>query len=146
MEPAMQDTFDAAPDPADDAVAVARRFWQLMAGNDFDAVGAVLADDFVLDWPQSRERIRGRARFAAVNREYPAHGIWRFTVRSLFGSADEAVSEVEITDGVQHARALSFFRIEGGLITRMREFWPEDYAAPGNRAQWVEPYEDAADD
>jgi ketosteroid isomerase-like protein len=129
----------------DDAVAVARRFWQLMASNDFDSVGAVLADDFVLDWPQSRERIRGRAHFAAVNREYPAHGLWRFTVRSLFGGAGEAVSEVEITDGVQHARALSFFRVEGGLITRMREFWPEDYAAPENRAQWVEPYEDAAD-
>jgi len=133
----MTGKHDAAPPPS--AVAVVERFWQLMASNDFDSVGVVLSDDFVLDWPQSNERIRGRDNFAGMNRTYPAHGPWQFTVQRLFGNACEVVSDVEVTDGVQHARALSFFTVEAGLITHLREYWPEDYDAPENRAQWVEP-------
>jgi hypothetical protein len=43
---------------ATDAVDVVRRFWQLMASNEFDTVAAVLADDFVLEWPH-RENASG---------------------------------------------------------------------------------------
>ena len=52
------------------AVELVRKFWTLMMSNDFRSVGSVLADDFVLDWPQSNERIRGRDNSAAMNEEY----------------------------------------------------------------------------
>ena len=39
------------------AADVVRRYWHLMASNDFASVGAVLADEFVLEWPPSNERI-----------------------------------------------------------------------------------------
>jgi ketosteroid isomerase-like protein len=120
------------------AVDIAREFWRLMASNDFDSVAAVLAAGFVVEWPQSRERIRGAERFARINREYPSHGAWRFTVRRLFGDANNAVSEVEISDGVQHARAISFFAVADGRIERLVEYWPEAYAAPAGRAHLVE--------
>lgn len=123
---------------ATDAVDVVRRFWQLMASNEFDAVAAVLADDFVLEWPQSRERIRGAQRFARMNAEYPAHGPWRFTVNRIVGGESEAVSDVAVGDGVQSARAVSFFSVADGKITRLVEFWPQPYAAPENRAHLVE--------
>ena len=109
-----------------------------MSSNDFTAVGAVLADDYVLDWPQSNERIRGRERFAAVNAEYPANGPWVFTVHRIVGSETEAVSEVSVSDGVQHAKVISFFTVSQGLITRQVEYWPEPYAAPANRTHLVE--------
>jgi hypothetical protein len=48
------------------AVTVVEEFWRLMATNDFSLVRAVLADEFILDWPQSNERIRGKERFAAM--------------------------------------------------------------------------------
>ena len=121
------------------AVAVARRFWALMASNDFAAVGQVLADDFVLDWPQSGERLRGRDHFARMNAEYPAHGPWTFTIDRLFGDAVQAVSDVRVSDGVQHARALTFFTVGGGRVTRIVEYWPEPYPAPADRAHLVEP-------
>ena len=41
------------------AAAVVREFWRLMATNDFASVASVLAPSFVLEWPQSSERIRG---------------------------------------------------------------------------------------
>jgi ketosteroid isomerase-like protein len=121
------------------AVDVVREFWRLMATNDFRSVGAVLAADFTLDWPQSKERIRGAERFARMNQEYPAHGPWRFHVKRLFGSGDQVVSEVEVTDGTLHARAISFFTVEQGRVHRMVEFWPDPYPAPANRAHLVEP-------
>ncbi len=121
------------------ATETIQEFWRQMATNDFHAVSAVLADDFVLDWPQSNERIRGPARFVQMNQEYPAHGPWRFTIHRLVASATEVVTDVSVTDGVQHARALSFFTVAEGKVTRLEEFWPEPYAAPANRAHLVEP-------
>ncbi|HSM50926.1 MAG TPA: nuclear transport factor 2 family protein [Thermoanaerobaculia bacterium] len=120
------------------AVGVARGFWRLMATNDFHAVGAVLAPEFVLEWPQSRERIRGAERFARMNAEYPAHGPWSFTIHRLVGGESEAVSDVTVTDGVQTARAISFFEVRAGRITRLVEYWPEPYDAPAHRAHLVE--------
>ncbi|WP_395795471.1 nuclear transport factor 2 family protein [Aquimonas sp.] len=120
------------------AAALVREFWRLMATNDFQAVAAVLSDDFVLDWPQSNERIRGAARFCQMNQEYPAHGHWTFTIRRLVGAELEAVSEVSVTDGVQSARAISFFTVAGGKIVRIVEYWPEPYAPQANRAHLVE--------
>ena len=121
------------------AADVVREFWRLMATNDFASVAAVLAPDFVLEWPQSRERIRGPAHFVRMNQEYPAHGRWLFDVHRIVGGESEAVSDVSITDGVQTARALSFFTVAHGQITRIVEFWPEPYAAPAHRSHLVEP-------
>lgn len=123
----------------DDAGKIVTVFWNLMRSNDFDAVGAVLADDYVLEWPQSNERIRGRDNFAAMNKEYPTHGRWQFDINRMVANEREVVTDVSITDGVQAARALSFFTIEGGRISKMVEFWADDYPAPGNRRHLVEP-------
>lgn len=122
-----------------DALEVVRRFWELMATNDFRSVGAVLSEEFVLDWPQSNERIRGAERFIRMNEEYPTHGRWVFTVNRIIGHGSEAVSDVSVTDGTQSARAISFFCVAQGKITRLVEFWPEPYAAPPNRKHLVEP-------
>jgi len=45
----------------------------------------VLADNFVLEWPQSD---------AAMNSEYPAKGRWTFTINRLVGNDEEAVSDI----------------------------------------------------
>jgi len=124
-----------------DAVAVVREFWRLMATNDFASVAAVLADDFVLEWPQSNERIRGAANYARMNAEYPAHGRWSFTIHRIVGGDADAVSDVGVTDGVQQARAITFFRVEGGRIRRIVEFWPEPFEPRADRRHLVEPIE-----
>jgi ketosteroid isomerase-like protein len=123
---------------SDEATEVVQTFWRLMASNDFASVAAVLAPTFVLDWPQTHERIRGAANFVRMNQEYPAHGPWHFQVHRIVGGGQQAVSDVSVTDGVQQARAISFFTVAQGKITHLREFWPEPYAAPTNRAHLVE--------
>lgn len=123
-----------SPTPAE----VTREFWRLMATNDFHSVAAVLSKEFVLEWPQSKERIRGVDRFARMNHEYPAHGRWEFSVNRVVGGESEAVSDVSITDGVQTVRAISFFTVVQGKVIRLVEFWPEPYPAPQNREHLVE--------
>ena len=127
----MAEALSSAPE-------VVCEFWGLMSTNSFASVGALLAESYVLDWPQSNERIRGRANFALVNAEYPENGPWVFTVHRIVGSESEAVSEVNVTDGVQHAKTIAFFTVVAGKITRQVEYWPEPYAAPANRKHLVE--------
>ena len=125
------------------AVEVAREFWRLMGTNDFQSVAPVLAQQFVLEWPQTGERIRGPERFARMNQEYPAHGPWRFTINRLVGGESEAVSDVTVTDRVRNDRAITFFTVAHGKVTRLVEFWPEPSAPATNRAHLTEPMERA---
>ena len=120
------------------AVEILKKFWQQMATNDFHSVGSLLSDDFVLEWPQSGERIRGRDNFIAMNVEYPANGKWQFTVHRIVGTDAEAVSDVSVTDGTQHARVISFVTVKDGKITKNVEFWPDEFPAPANRKHLVE--------
>jgi ketosteroid isomerase-like protein len=123
-------------------VEVVKKYWSLMQSNDFQSVGQVLSDDFVLEWPQSGQRIRGRENFSAMNEEYPAHGRWRFTINRLIGDDVQAVTDVSLTDGVQVARAISFFSIADGKIQKMVEFWPDPFPAEANRKHLVEVMDD----
>jgi ketosteroid isomerase-like protein len=116
-----------------------REFWRLMATNDFSAVTQVLATEFVLEWPQSNERIRGTENFVRMNAEYPAHGPWQFSIQRLVASPSEVVTQVAITDGSQAAVAISFFHVAEGKIVRLVEYWPESYTPPANRAHLTEP-------
>lgn len=120
------------------AIEVVRAFWETMETNDFRAASLFLSDDYVLEWPQSKERLRGRESFVRVNEEYPAHGRWQFTLNQIVGNQNEAVSDVSITDGVVRARAITFSTVHAGKIIRQVEFWPDEYPAPENRRHLVE--------
>ena len=54
---------------------VVRGLWQAFDHLEFDQAHELLHDDFVCEWPQSRERIRGADNYITVNRQYP--GMWR---------------------------------------------------------------------
>ena len=109
-----------------------------MNTNDFGVVGALLADDYRLEWPQSGEVIRGRDNFVAVNENYPANGPWRFTVHTLLADGLQVVSDVSVTDGVVEARVVTFSTVENGLVVKQLEFWPEPFDPPEWRRAWVE--------
>jgi len=113
-------------------------YWAAVHSNDFEAAGALLHDDHLLEWPQSGERIRGRAAFVAVNRNYPASGPWQVEVRRVIAEGQEVATEVGVTDGVIRATAITFFTVVEGRILRQVEYWPDPFAPAAWRAQWVE--------
>jgi len=117
---------------------VVERFWAAMQTNDFKAAGELLHDDYVLEWPQSGERIRGRANFVAVNEHYPAHGSWAFNIHRILAEDDEVVSDVSVTSGSLTGRAITFSTIRDGKIVYQIEFWPDPFEPAAWRARWIE--------
>jgi ketosteroid isomerase-like protein len=114
------------------------QFWAAMQANDWTAAAALFADDYVLHWPQSGERIRGGANFVAVNANYPAAGRWQFTVERVVVEGEQAVTLVVVSDGAVTARAITFTTVRDGRITSQVEYWPDPFDAPAWRAAWVE--------
>ena len=113
-------------------------FWGTMATNDFFAASQILHDNYVLEWPQSGERIRGRDSFAAMNTHYPAEGKWTFKVNQIMAEGNMVVTDVSISDGTRQDRAITFSTIHDGKIWKQVEFWPEPFEAPAWRSLWVE--------
>lgn len=125
-------------DKTEESRQVVLAFWAAMQSNDFKAAGGFLHDEYVLEWPQSGERVRGRANFAVINEAYPAHGRWEFTIHRLLAEGDHVVSDVGVTDGTITARVITFSTVRRGKIWRQTEFWPDPFEPAAWRAGWVE--------
>jgi len=113
-------------------------FWAAMQTNDFKLAGELLHDDYVLEWPQSGERIRGRANFAAINEHYPAHGRWEFRINHIVAEGKQVVTDVGVTDGVITGRVITFSTVRDGKIVYQIEYWPDPFEPQAWRAEWVE--------
>jgi ketosteroid isomerase-like protein len=126
------------PEPT--AAETVRALWDRMEARDWAGIGELLAEDAVVEWPVSGERIVGRANYLAVNAEYPEG--WSIRVLRIVADGDTVVSEVEVphrTMGVH--RVTSLWTVRDGRIVAGREYWTRPAAdpAPGWRARWVEP-------
>ena len=113
------------------------RYWAAMNTNNFRAAAELFHDDYLLEWPQSGERIRGRDNFAAVNENYPAAGRWAFTVGRIIADGQEVASEVTVTDGAVTGRVITFSTVRDGRIIHQTEYWPDRMSRPpGERRGW----------
>lgn len=117
---------------------VVLRFWKTMGSNDFFAASELLHDDFILEWPQSGERIRGRENFARLNTAYPSGGVWTFAVERIIAEGDNVATVITVTDGTRTDRAITFSTVRDERIWRQVEYWPEPFDAPAWRANWIE--------
>ncbi|MFG3161539.1 nuclear transport factor 2 family protein [Streptomyces sp. NPDC048232] len=120
-------------------MAVVQEFWARMQARDWVGLGALLADDLVVEWPVSAERIVGRADFVAVNAEYPEG--WSIHVMRVVadGDGETVVSEVEVpheTMGVH--RVVSLWTVRDSRIITGREYWTEPGSDPS--PQWREAF------
>lgn len=119
---------------------VVEALWQRVEARDWPGVGALVAEDVVVEWPITAERIVGRANFLAVNSEYPEG--WSIRVLRIVADGESVVSEVEVPhEEFGMFRAASFWTVRGGEITGGREYWtsPGTEPIPEWRAGYVEP-------
>jgi ketosteroid isomerase-like protein len=119
---------------------VIAQLWARIEARDWDGVGDLLAEDFVLEWPHDLVRLRGRPQFVEFNRRYPEG--WSIEVLRIVAQGSSVVSEVRVPHpSVGPHYALSFFEVAAGRIASAREYWvAEAYAEPaGERARWFEP-------
>ncbi len=108
-----------------------------MKKGDIEAVYACYADGAVEEWPQSGERVVGRANMDAINKAYP--GMPAITARRVLGSGDLVVAEVtmEYADRGKF-NTVMIFELKDGKIVRETTYWAEPFEAPEWRSQWVE--------
>jgi hypothetical protein len=124
---------------------------------DFDAMAELRHPDYVEDWPQSGERIRGHDNYVRIHERYPG-GLPGVETRRIVGSEDRWAASPSFTP-VRINGAGDTYTVEGLLvyptgervflvaILELREgkiagathYFAEPFEAPGWRAEWVEP-------
>jgi len=115
-----------------------RALWESFEARDFKSAAELLHDDFTCDWPQTRERIRGRNNFIALNKNYP--GDWHIRIIRIVTEGNQVASEVHVAIDGRLEPAASFFEMRDGKLWRLTEYWPDSYEPPTWRKQWVELY------
>ncbi|RRE03070.1 nuclear transport factor 2 family protein [Mycobacteroides abscessus subsp. massiliense] len=111
--------------------------WAASDANDFDAEHRVYRDDAVLEYPQSDERIRGRANIQASREAQPNKK--RFTVRRITGEGNLWASELVATYDERPIHVVSIMEFEEGMVVRETQYFGEPFEAGSSRAQWAEP-------
>ncbi|MER7758657.1 nuclear transport factor 2 family protein [Streptomyces sp. NPDC097619] len=105
-----------------EASRVVESLWERIQARDWAGVAELLAEDAVVDWPVTGERITGRENYVAVNREYPEG--WSIRVLRIVAEGDRVASEVEVPhEGIGVFRAASFWTVREGRIVRGTEYW-----------------------
>ncbi|MEU9714565.1 nuclear transport factor 2 family protein [Streptomyces sp. NPDC047976] len=124
---------------------VVARLWERIEARDWDGVAGLVAEDAVIEWPVSGERIVGRANFIAVLRDEEddtgERSIGSVEVLRILADGDLVVTEVEIPEDHVLYRAVSLWTVRGGRVVGAREYWtsPGQDPAPRWRAVYVEP-------
>jgi hypothetical protein len=104
--------------------------------NDFATEHQIYRADAILDYPQSGERIRGRANIQASRAAQP--NIKRFTVRRTLGGGDLWISELVMTYDGQPNYVVSIMEFEGGEVVHETQYFSDPFEPGPSRAQWVE--------
>lgn len=118
---------------------VVQAFWDRMQARDWKGLGELLAEDLVVEWPVSGERIEGCGNFVRINAEYPEG--WAIRVLRIVADGEVVVSEVEVPhDAMGVHRVVSFWTVRGGKIVDGREYWTEPGSDPSPewRASYVQ--------
>ncbi|MET8749352.1 nuclear transport factor 2 family protein [Streptomyces sp. NPDC004667] len=126
---------------------VVAQLWERIEARDWDGVAALIAEDAVIEWPVSGERIVGRANFVAVLRNEgddsadDERSLGAVEVLRILADGDLVVTEVEIPEEHVVYRAVSLWTVRDGEIVGAREYWtsPGQDPAPRWRAVYVEP-------
>ncbi len=134
-----------------------RRLSEVISQQDWDRLGEVLAEDAVLEYPQSGERFRGLANIRGQFENYPDMGPGNsqlaevigdetyaltpsYTVIRVEGSGMKgtAVIRIRYPDG-SNWWAINLFELRDGRISRSRTFFAPVFVAP----DWRAPYREA---
>lgn len=140
---------------------VIARYVQAVHDQDLDTIGALQHPEFVDDWLQSGERIRGRTNFRRIIENYPGGLVgaeadistdriiggedhWMvaptFAMVKVSGAEDvhTAIVKLRYPDGSQWF-LIALIELKDGLIYRSTSFYAPVYEAPAWRREWVEP-------
>jgi ketosteroid isomerase-like protein len=123
--------------PADAAIRDAIEAHFLAIGKDEDAAGSIYADDAVLLYVQSGERLEGRASIVASRKAYPGRPA-AFAVERIRGSGDDWVAELVLRfEGEDPHFVAAVLELRDGRLVREAIYIAEPWDPPTYRSRWV---------
>ena len=112
------------------------RFLQAFERGDLDAAADFLHDDYVEEYPQSGERIRGKQNWLSIVTTYPS--LPKMLDYTIEVSGELCVLEATLEYDSNRVYVCEIFEVQDGKLKRAREYFSEPFEAPEWRAQWVE--------
>lgn len=112
------------------------RHWAASDASDFETEHDIYREDAVLEYPQSRERIRGRRNIQSSRAAQPNRK--RFTVRRIIGAGDLWVTEYVLSYDGQPSHTVSIMEFRDGKADRETQYFGDPFEPGPSRAQWVE--------
>jgi ketosteroid isomerase-like protein len=112
------------------------RYFQAFEQRDLDAIADLMHDDYVEEYPQSGEKIRGKDNWRKIAENYP--GLPNMTDHSYVLSGDLGVMKMTLEYDGNRVYACEVVDFEEGKIKRARAYFADPFEAPEWRAQWVE--------
>ena len=116
-----------------------REHYAALLAGDEAAYAALVHEDFVQEWPQSGERVRGKTACLNIARNYPG-GPPQITLGRISGAGDHWVVEgtSRYPDGTDW-HIVAVLELRDGKVVRETDYFGPTYPAPEWRQQWVEP-------
>ncbi|MEQ5838008.1 hypothetical protein BWP39_09565 [Paraburkholderia acidicola] len=112
--------------------------WQASAAGNLDAEHDIYADDAICDYPQSRERILGRANLQALRGHHPGKPSG-FEVTRIQGEGNLWVSQYSINYQGRAAYTISVMEFrDDGKVVHETQYFTDPFEAPAWRSQWVQ--------
>ncbi len=113
------------------------RHWAASDANDFVAEHEIYQENAELTYPQSGERIRGRANIQESRKVQPSAK--RFSVQRIIGSGDLWVTEFVLSyDGVP-SYSVSIMEFSDGKVAHETQYFGAPFKPGPSRANLVEP-------
>ncbi|HEV2006588.1 MAG TPA: nuclear transport factor 2 family protein [Candidatus Limnocylindrales bacterium] len=108
-------------------------------GQDEVRAAEIYAEDAVLEYIQSGERISGKANIIASRRAYPGRPA-SFELHRVVGDDATRVAELTLRFGGEDPHPMvAVLDLRDGLVVSERLYIAEPWDAPEYRARWVDP-------
>ena len=118
--------------------AVIERLIACINDRHVETMDELFHDDAIMDWPQSRERVRGAENRRAIYASFPQ--LPTITPRRMTSDGDLVVAEATLDYGGPTYETVFLFEFRDGKIARETAYWSEAFDPPEWRAQWVETF------
>jgi hypothetical protein len=112
------------------------RHWAASDAGDFAVEHEIYHEDAILDYPQSGERIRGRANIRQSRLVQP--NTKRFEVRRIIGGGNLWVTEYVLTYDGAPSYTVSIMEFRDGLVVHETQYFADPFAPAPSRANLVE--------
>jgi ketosteroid isomerase-like protein len=117
-------------------IRVVERLIDGLNRRDLSVMDEVFHDDAIMEWPQSRERIRGAENRRGVYGRFET--LPRITPRRMLAEGDLCVAEARLDYGGDEYDCVFIFELRDGRIAKETAYWAKPFDAPEWRADLVE--------